>query len=668
VHLPVLPFPTLVAALACRAAATPQEVAFVFLPTGDEVGGQHTWAELHARACAVAETLRRTGSPGDRVLLAFGEGLPFLEAFFGCLYARRVAVPVHAPEAGGGRAATRVLAVAADAGVALVATTPDLAATLSAALPSIPVHAVGAEPATSAPPDEVDPGALAYLQYTSGSTGVPRGVRITHHHLAHQLADFDAGYGHQRGAVLVSWLPATHDLGLVYGRLMAVWTGMRCVFFPPAAFVQRPARWVRALSRHRATHSASPNFGFELTARRATDDELAGVDLSAVQVLVNGAEPIRPESEAAFTERFRRFGLRDGVLTHALGMSETTAKVTTEPPGRSPPRFVWLDRAAYERDEVVVVPAGTPGARPVASNGSPQFDTRVFAVEPARREKLGEDRVGELWVSGTTVADGYWNRPAETEETFRAFTTDGDGPFLRTGDLGFLRQGELYLSGRRKDVIIVRGQNHHPPDLERVLEAAHPALRPGGVVVIGVSADGAEGVGVVAEVHDGAVTTDVVRAVREALADQGLAPQTVALVPPRTLPKTTSGKHRRSEVSRLLLAGTLPLLARVDAAPETQAPQLAASPLRAAVLAAPPRRRVEVLERHLLQLVAARLGVEAADLDPDRPFKEHGLDSVAAVELVEAASRSLGVELPGTALFDHPTAAAMAAHLLGRLS
>lgn len=656
------PFPTVVDALLHRARTTPDARGYTFLADGDHESDARTWAGLAGRAGAVAALLAGTTAPGDRVLLAFDEGLALLDALFGCWLAGRVAVPVHAPDAAReARTTPRLVGVAADCGAAVALTDPHLVEVVVRALPAVPVAAL--PPGAAEPPPPPPPGALAMLQYTSGSTAEPKGVCLTHAHLAHQLADFDAGYDHVAGDVSVSWLPATHDLGLVYGRLMAVWTGMHAVGFPPAAFVQRPSRWLRALSRWRATHSCAPDFAFALVARRSTPEELAGVDLSAVKVLVDGAEPIRPESDAAFLALATPLLLRPSALTHALGMSEATAKVASEPATRAPARFVWLDRAAYEQGRVVEVPPGTPGARPVASNGFPGSDTRVLAVDPESRGVLGEDRVGELWVAGSTVAAGYWGRPALTAEVFGAVTAGGEGPFLRTGDLGFVRGGEVYVSGRRKDLVVVRGQNHHPADLERLLEPAHGALRPGGVVVVGVEGPDGEGVGVVAEVQPGADLPGVVAALRAALGEEGLSAAVVALLPPRSLPKTSSGKHARAETARRLAARELPELLRAEAPAEARA--VAPSPLRAEVSAAPARRRVAVLERHVLGLAAARLGVDAAALDPDRPFQELGLDSVAGVELVEDAARALGVEVRGTALFDHPTPAALAAHLLG---
>jgi acyl transferase domain-containing protein/acyl-CoA synthetase (AMP-forming)/AMP-acid ligase II/acyl carrier protein len=642
-----------------RAQATPDRVAYTFLADGDTVHEERTWGQLARRAQAVAAQLE--GQPGDRVLLAFEEGLEFLDAFFGCVWAGRLAVPVHAPDPRRlERTLGRLRSIVTDADVASILTTSDLVSAFDG---------LGRRVQTV---DRLEEGAtlpvveqrLAYLQYTSGSTSEPKGVRVTHANLVHQLRDFDLGYDHTPDGAIVSWLPATHDLGMVYGRLMSLWTGLRCVFFPPAAFVQRPARWMRAMSTFRGTHSPSPNFGFDLAAQRPSEEELAGVELSHVKVLLNGAEPIRRETEARFLERYRHHGLRPAAVTHAYGMSETTAKIVTEPIGRDTPRFVDLDPVAYERNEAVVVLPGSPRARVVASNGSPHLDTRVFAVDPATGRKLGEGRVGEIWVGGSTVADGYWNRPELSAEIFGGRTDDGDGPFLRTGDLGFLLDGELYLSGRKKDVIILRGQNLHPPDLEREIEAAHAAIRGNGVAAFGFAGpEGEEVLGIAAEVNPDADPAAILAAVRAALGEMGLAAATIVLLQPRGIPKTSSGKLQRAEVRARLQAGTLPVVARSDAA-RRSAP---VSPLRAAVIGAPRRQRLHLLEEALRSAAAARLGLEPREIDPESPFLEFGLDSIAAVSLVEDISRSLGVDLPRTSLFDHPSVVAMAQHLEAKL-
>lgn len=678
-HAP--PVDTLTGVLRHRAATAPDRVAFTFLATGDADSAHDcTYGALDRRARAVAAWLQANGSRGDRALMMFEEGLEYLDALFGCMYADVLAVPVHAPDPRRlQRTLPRLLTIAKDAGVRFVLTTKEIAHAARGGFGEVPELAGAAwltvddlpEPEQVLAERWVDPGVraddIAYLQYTSGSTALPKGVMVSHRNLLHQLADFDHGYDHTPDSVLVTWLPATHDLGLVYGRFMPLFIGFRCVFMSPAAFMQQPSRWMAALSRFRGTHSPSPNFGFEVAARKAGD--LAGLDLSRVKVLLNGAEPIRQESEERFIEVFGAAGLPREAVTHAMGMSEATAKIMTEPPGRYPPKFVHIDGAAYERNQVVLVARGAPNARSVASNGFTSGDTRVEIVDPNTLEKQGEDRVGEMWVFGTTVAQGYWHNPEATEASFRAHTTDGDGPFLRTGDLAFVHEREIYLCGRLKDVLIIRGQNHHPQDLEWTVAGASNVLRPNCAAAFGIpGADGEQLVFVTEVFEDKVADPEVVfGAIRGALAEHGLAARAIVLMPTRALPKTSSGKIQRSLARAQFLAGELPTLHRWDAPAEVAAAAPSAPGLRDAVLAARGRKRLQLLIDHVQEVAAGLVGLDRADVDVDRPFGELGLDSVTAVEMVERIGKGLGLELRGTLLFDHPTIEALSKHLLDRV-
>jgi acyl-CoA synthetase (AMP-forming)/AMP-acid ligase II/acyl carrier protein len=662
---------SIVALLRHRAATTPDQLGYTFLADGEAKTEDRTWSALDRRARAVAAWLETVVSRGDRVLVMFEEGLEYLDALYGCLYADVLAVPVHPPDPRRlQRTLPRLLTVAKDAGVRAVLTTRALAEAVRPAVGELgPLQWLAVDQLDEGLAGRwVDPKVgiddVAYLQYTSGSTRSPKGVRLTHRNLLHQLADFDQGYEHDARSVIVTWLPATHDLGLVYGRLMALWVGCRCVFFSPGAFMQRPARWMAAMSRFGGTHSPAPNFGFEVAARKAEDvDKL---DLSRVKVLLNGAEPIRQESEERFLEVYRKGKLPEAAITHAMGMSESTAKIMSEPIGRFPPKFLHLDGAAYERNEVKLVARGAPNSRSVASNGFTQGDTVVAIVDPDTRQRLPEDRVGEMWVKGTTVAQGYWNNPEATEQTFGARTADGDGPYLRTGDLAFVHEREIYLCGRLKDVIIIRGQNHHPQDLEWSVASAHPALRPNCAAAFGIPSEHGEELVLVTEVYEGKLDPDAVfGAVREALSESGLAARAIVLMPERALPKTSSGKIQRSLARQLFLDGKLPTLHRWDSHAPAEAPT-APEPegLLPRITAAPPRRKVQLLAEHVRAVAAGLLGVGPAEIHTDRPFGELGLDSVTQVEMVERVGKELGLQLPGTILFDYPTIEALAKHLV----
>ena len=555
---------TMVELLKWRAEHQGDRVGFTFLSDGENQTRDLTYAALDRSARAVGAWLQRRGERHDRALMMFEEGNDYLSALFGCMYADLLAVPVHPPDPRRlERTLPRLINIATDANITFILTTRRIADAIRThfhdALGALQVEWLYVdEVELSSADDWVDPQVecddLAYLQYTSGSTALPKGVMISHRNLIHQLTDFDVGYAHSPDSVLVSWLPATHDLGLVYGRFMPLFVGFRCVYMSAASFMQRPHRWMLAMSKHGGTHSCSPNFGFEVAARKTSPDELAELDLSKVRVLLNGAEPIRKESEELFVATFRKAHLPPQAVTHAMGMSESTAKIVTEPIDRYPPRFVHIDAKAYEKNEVLLVAPDAPDARTVASNGTTVLDTEVVIADPETGARLPEGRVGELWVGGTTVAQGYFNNPRATEDTFQARATDGSGPFLRTGDLAFLHDGELYLSGRLKDVIIIRGQNHHPQDIEWSVSACHPSLRPNCAAAFGVHHPDGERLVLVTEVYDDRVTDPeaVFGPMRLAISEHGVAASALVLMPARRPPQDLIRENSAVESPRSL--------------------------------------------------------------------------------------------------------------------
>jgi acyl-CoA synthetase (AMP-forming)/AMP-acid ligase II/acyl carrier protein len=670
------PVDTLVALLRHRALHQPTRIAYTFLADGESDVHNWTYAELDERARAVAAWLQAGQVPGARVLLLFEEGLDYLAALYGCMYADCLAVPVHPPDPRRlHRTLPRLQSIASDARVTAVLTTSDIAQGMTSALPEVPVLQSAAWLSLDTQERQgasqwTDPGKgpddLAYLQYTSGSTSTPKGVMISHRNLMHQLRDFDTGYNHTPDSVLVTWLPATHDLGLVYGRFMPLFIGMRCVFMSPVSFMQRPIRWMKAVSDYRGSHTPSPNFGFEIIARKTTAEQRAPLDLSSLRVVLNGAEAIRWESERMFIETLVPHGMPRQAVTHAMGMSESTAKIITEPIDRYPPKFAYLDAEAFENNRVVLVESDAPHAREVASCGLTVLDTLVVIADPDTKACLGENRVGEMWVSGTTVAQGYYNRETASQETFGAYLDDGRGPFLRTGDLAFIHEQEVYLTGRLKDLVIIRGQNHHPQDIEWSLQESHAAIRPNCSAAFGVRQDNEERLAVITEVYPDRVTDPepVFAAIRQAVGEHGLMPCAIVLIAPRSLPKTSSGKIQRTKSRTLFVANELSVVARWDA-PRTSP---SAAPVSTGLLErlnqSSGRQTQRILVDYIANLAAALLGLDLEDIEVDRPFGEIGLDSITAVELVEEVGSALGREVPGTLLFDFPTIVAIAGHLL----
>jgi acyl-CoA synthetase (AMP-forming)/AMP-acid ligase II len=575
---------TLVELLRGRAWSQPERRVFTYLADGEEESDHLTYAELDRAAASIGALLQRHYRPGERALLLYQPGLDFVTAFLGCLYAGVVAAPVSPPHlARLNRALPKLQAIAADAEPAVVLTTTRLIAASEQIAEAAPVFKRTHWLATDGLDDLLGDGyldlpltgdTLAYLQYTSGSTAAPKGVMVTHGNLLHNLAYIAHGFKHTPDSALVSWLPAFHDMGLIYGMLQPIYLGSRCYVMPPAAFIQRPYRWLQAMSRYRATHSMAPNFAYDLCVRKVTETQRAALDLSGWQVAVNGAEPVRKETLDRFAEYFAPCGFRRSNFYPGYGLAEATLKVTG---GRVSDEFMTcsVETAALEQHRVLECEPGSEGARTLVSCGRPMLDVKVAVIHPERLTRCAPDEVGEIWVSGPSCASGYWNRPVETQGVFRAYPLDGGGDlYLRTGDLGFLRDGELYITGRIKDLVIIGGANHYPQDIELTVGRSHPALRPNSCAAFSVEADGAERLVVAVEVErrlppermDAAAggierarlpmpdREELIRAIQQAVSEEhGLEVYRVVLLKAGDIPKTSSGKIQRQACRRSFL-------------------------------------------------------------------------------------------------------------------
>lgn len=558
-----------------RAGEKADQQAYVFLAGS---GGRRrcTYGELHRRASAIASHLRRGAPEGERILLLYPPGLDFIEGFLGCNGAGDIAVPAPAPNPlKPERSLARLHSILKSAQPSWALTTSEMLAAIRPALAGDPLLArmewLATDelptPPRAAPLPPGDGGEIAMIQYTSGSTADPKGAALSHENLFHNLGYFDHGWDHDPESILVNWLPAFHDLGLIYGILYPLWAGFPGIQMSPIDVIQRPFAWLKAISEHRATHSTGPNFIYELCVRKVSDADLKALDLSSWRMALTAAEPVRPETMARFSARFAQAGFSPRALTPGFGLSEGTCKVAAATAAEEP-TVITIREDRLEQGEVEVCPPG-PGARPAVGCGRPSFGVGVAAVEPKTRERLPEDRVGEIWVSGPSIAHSYWNQPAATEELLRARIAGEDGtPHLRTGDLGFLHGGQLFIAGRMKDVIIVRGSNHYPQDLEYTAQDSHPSIRPGCCAAFSYDEDCEERVALVAEVDPTALTQggadlaagaeEVVASIRRAISEEhGLRLHRVELIRTGTIPKTTSGKIQRQACKRLMLTDKL---------------------------------------------------------------------------------------------------------------
>ncbi len=475
-----------------------------------------TYQALDAQARDIGARLMAQGASGERVLLLYPPGLDYVAGFFGCLYAGAVAVPVYPPRLD--RPLTRFLSIIEDAEPAHALATEAVCAVGEQLMADHrPLRWLATDTLDGSwterwTPPALDAEAIAFLQYTSGSTASPKGVMVSHRNLLHNQSLIQRAFGTRPDSKVVGWLPLYHDMGLIGNVLHPMWLGTHCVLLSPLEFLKEPLRWLKAISDFGGTVSGGPNFGFDLCVRKIPPEVRRTLDLSRWTVAFNGAEPIRPETLDRFADAFAVSGFSRDAFVPCYGLAEATLLASG---GKPEPRARGFDPKALEQRRVQRSQDSV--ARRLVACGDASL---VKVVDPSTRAELPPEAVGEIWVRGDSVAKGYWGRPEVSTETFRATTTSGEGPFLRTGDLGFIDEGQLFVAGRIKDMLIIRGRNHYPQDFELTAEESHPGLRPGCGAAFALEVDGEERLVVVHEVvsSDGLDAPAVIDAVKRAIA------------------------------------------------------------------------------------------------------------------------------------------------------
>lgn len=560
---------TMVDLLGYRAQHQSDRVAYTFLQDGEIEAGRLTYQELDQQARAIATVLQGLVAPGDRALLLYPPGLEFITAFFGCLYAGVVAVPAYPPRRN--QNASRLQSILSDAQAVMALTTTPLLQSIEERFAEDPelsklrwlaTDTIASHVATKWQNLDLTGDALAFLQYTSGSTGTPKGVMVSHSNLLHNSMLAHKSFADTPNSCGVSWLPPYHDMGLIGGILQPLFVGAPIILMSPLAFLQKPFRWLQAISHFKVTTSGGPNFAYDLCIRKITPEQRETLDLSTWEVAFTGAEPVRAETLEQFATLFEPCGFRKEAFHPCYGMAETTL-IVSGGSRTAPPVFHTVDATALEQHQVVAANCSTECTRTIVGCGQALLDEQVLIVDPQSLAPCAANQVGEIWVAGASVAQGYWNRPDLTKETFHAYLADtGEGPFLRTGDLGFLLDGELFITGRIKDLMIIRGQNHYPQDIELTVEKSHPALRSGCGAAFTVEIKGEERLVIVQEVERSYLrklnVKELVGSVSQAVAaEHGLQVYATVLVKTGSIPKTSSGKIQRHACRAGYLAGTL---------------------------------------------------------------------------------------------------------------
>jgi acyl-CoA synthetase (AMP-forming)/AMP-acid ligase II/acyl carrier protein len=627
-----------------RALWQPDRRAYTFLVDGEEQELHLTYGELDRQARTVGARLQSQIHPGERALLLYPPGLEFHSGFMGCLYAGVIAVPAYPPDPTRWNSnLPRLQAIAKDAGAKVVLTTSRILSMAEHLFSEVPDFAALQWISTNDLPNdladqwrepEVDRNTLAFLQYTSGATGTPKGVMLSHGNLLDNQEVIANAFEHTANSVLVTWLPIYHDMGICGGLLQPLYKGFPSIILSPLDFLQRPFRWLQAISRYKGTTSGGPNFAYDLCVRKMTSEEKALLDLSHWDLAFNGSEPVRKDTFDRFVQAFETCGFRREAFYPCYGLAEATLIVSG---GRKSDPLVTT---AVGKDKQTFVGCG---------HVMPGHTIRIAHSETMTL--CDSNQIGEIWVSGPSVAQGYWNRPKETQEAFHAYLNDrGEGPFLRTGDLGFLKEGELFVTGRIKDLLIIGGQNHYPQDIEWTVEQSHPSIRPGCCAAFSVDIDGEERVVIVAEVdgqHPSLDMEAMIGDIKQTVALQhGLTVYKIVFLKPKTIPKTSSGKIQRHACKTLFFRGSFgPIEGSKTAGKES-------------TMASKPSQNE--IQTWLVAKLAELLHVESESIDRRTSFFRYGLNSIAAMSLSGELETWLGIRVSPTIALKHPTIESLA--------
>lgn len=639
------PYPSLLIPeiLKFQSETTPDKISYIFLHDGETDQEVFTCRDLYNESLKVATILQKMEAPGERVLLLFAPGMKFITALYGCFLSGAIAVPAYPPRKN--RSLDRIRSLVSDSGARFILSTSDIYNSCERSFSGLIelkdqkwILTDTNDINTSIFRNHITrPQDIALLQYTSGSTGMPKGVMVTHKNIIRNLEFIRQSFKLSLDSVSVSWLPSFHDMGLIDAVIGSVYNGYMGVLMPPVCFIQKPIRWLKAISKYSGTHGGAPNFAFDLCVDQITEEERKGLDLSTLTTLYCGAEPIRKETLERFIKTYSPYGISSNSIYPCYGMAETTLIISGIEAGKGP-TYLNVSSSTLEINKIEILPEGDNNSKQLVSVGHPWIDTEVRIVNTDNLTAYGDDMIGEIWVNGSIVTAGYWNNPGGTEQAYHATILGEESEFLRTGDLGFFHDGELYITGRLKDMIIIQGKNYYPHDIEHVTEKSHPALRSCSSAAFSVEIDNVEHLVIVAEVERTYIrdldVEEVCNAIRQNVFEEfEQAVYAIQLLRTASILKTSSGKIQRKDCKKGFINKSLDVVGEsIQSLNESASNEIRHT--NASVLA------------WLMLWIHLKLNIALDKIDVSRNLGQYGLNSLKALQLQQAFMDKYKISVP----------------------
>ncbi len=657
---------------------SPNKVLYRFLKNGEDEVDTRTFQELFDRSMIIASHISKQTKPGDRALLLYPSGLDFVDAFFGCLLAGVIAVPAFPPQ--GKRRVGRLEKIVSDCKADLVLSIQDIYEKSNTWFDdkvistSNWIQTDGIEGLLDHELPEITPETIAFLQYTSGSTGDPKGVIVDHSNLIHNSRLIQDSCNHTQESKEVSWLPIYHDLGLIGNIIQAFYVGFELIIMPPIAFIQKPVRWLKAISSYKGTTSGGPNFAYDLCLNSIQQSELKDIDLSSWQVAFNGAEPIRSETLKKFSNFFKDYGFRDTAIFPCYGMAETTLMVSGTQINEQP-SIIDVNKENFNIGKIEISHNDKENNNSIklVSSGLVLGDLKVKIVNPETKKICKKGEIGEIWINGGSVAKGYWDREELSAETFSVYTNYANGKinrkkgsYLRTGDTGFFHQNELFISGRLKEMMIFNGVNYYPQDIERIVQNEHPDLQNNAGVALSTTINGKEELVIVQEVKRTSIRNYDFKSIVKRICDSvyeehQLSVYAIVLVSPGRIPKTSSGKIQRVATKISFENDTIEgVLDDWTAGAIKDKPS---KEVKTATIANKSLEEKDII-KWLQNAIGEELNITPSQIETNRSFSELGFKSLHSIRLSGKLSEYINKEISPTLFYNYPNIERLSKYIL----